>query len=78
MLFKIDLIAAGGEMDKKMEGTWITGIVLGDMIGATGHGLKPKPKFVYDHTSASGSSVRFAGTLSHMSQELSYHISQGL
>ena len=61
-----------------MEGTWITGNVLGKMIGAAGRGQKPKPKFVHDHTSASGSSVRFAGTLSQMSQELSHHMSHGL
>ena len=78
ILFKIDLIGAGGEVDKKMEGTWITGIVLGEMIGAAGGGLKPKPKFVYDHTSASGSSVRFAGALSQMSQDISQDMSQGL
>ena len=61
-----------------MEGTWITGNVLGKMIGAAGRGLKPKPKFVYDHTSASGSSVGFAGALSQMSQEISQDMSQGL
>ena len=49
-----------------------------EMIGAAGRGLKPKAKFVYDHTSASGSSVQFAGALSQMSQELPHHMSQGL
>ena len=78
LLSKNYFIGAGGEADKKMERTWIIGIVLGEMIGVAGRGLKPKPKFVYDHTSASGSSVRFAGTLSQMSQELSHHMSQGL
>ena len=78
MLFKIDFIGAGGVIDKKMEGTWITGNVLGKMIGATGRGLNPTAKFVYDHTSAYGSSVRFAGALSQMSQEISQHMSQGL
>ena len=78
MLFKIDFIGACGVVDKKMEGTWITGNVLGEIIGAAGRSQKPKPKFVYDHTSASGSSVRFAGVLSQMSQELPHHMSQGL
>ena len=44
MVFTINLIGAGGEVDKKMEETWITGIVLGKSIGATGRGLKSKPK----------------------------------
>ena len=78
MLPKIDLIGAGGEVDKKMEGTWITGIVLSKLIGMAGRGLKPKPKFMYDHTSASGSSVRFADRLSQMSQEVSQDMSQRL
>ena len=77
MLPKIDLIGAGGEVNNKMEGTWITGIVLGKMIGAAGRGLKPKQKVVYDHTTAFGSSFRLAGALSQMSKK-SQNMSQGL
>jgi hypothetical protein len=69
--YRVQLIGPDGEVDVKMKSAWVTGAVMYDMIGAAGKGLKPKPKFAYDHSSASGPSVRFAGTFgSQMSSGL--------
>ena len=62
-IFKVSLIGCGGELDKRMQGVWVSDSVRSDMICAKGHGQKPKPKFAYDHISGFGPYVRHTGVI---------------
>ena len=74
IVFNVDLMGVGGEVDKKIQEAWVTGAMLGKIICATGRGQKPKQKFAYDHTSVCGSSIRFVGAVSKMSHGMSQEL----
>jgi hypothetical protein len=71
LMFKVDRIGAGREVSKRMQGAWVTGSVMTDMISAAGRAQAPKPKFAYDHKPVSRHFIRFAGLMSRMSQGMS-------
>ena len=67
LIFKRDGIGPGREVSKRMKNDWVAGYVMVDTISAAGCAKNLKPTCVYNQTSVSSSSVRFAGVMSQIS-----------